>query len=89
MNIELEKAMRGAAERKARDGVKPRDPISGGLHFQAPPATPRFLILAAVLMALLLGGLALSYLAHMPPTHILIIALGLWLVFGWGIRRKQ
>jgi hypothetical protein len=52
MNIELEKAMRGAAERKARDGVKPRDPISGGLHFQEPPATPRFLILAAVLILL-------------------------------------
>jgi hypothetical protein len=86
---ELQKAMRGAANRKLAAGVEPRDHVARGLAFQERPAAPRFLIVAAVLLVLLIAGLMLSYLAKVPPAHILIIALGLFWLFGWRIFKRR
>jgi hypothetical protein len=86
---ELQNAMRGAANRKIAAGIEPRDQVARGLAFQERPHAPRFLIVAAVLCAFLLVGLALSYLYGVPPSHILIIALGLFWVFGWGFKRRK
>jgi hypothetical protein len=89
MSIEIEKAMRAAPQRKVNAGIPPRDPVSGGLHFQQRQAAPRWLIVAAVLAVLLIVGLALSYLYAVPPSHLLIIGLGLFWIFGWGIRKHR
>ncbi len=89
MSIELEKAAQAAAQRKLNAGIEPRDPVAGGLHFQQRHAAPRLLVVAAVLAVLLLIGLALSYLSTVPPTHIIIIGLGLFWVFGWRIFKRR
>ena len=84
---ELQKGMRGAANRKLAAGFETRDPVARGLGFQKRPAIPRFLIVVAAFCAFLLVGLALSYLRTVPPAHILIIAIGLFWIFGWRIFR--
>ena len=89
MSIELEKAARAAAQRKLNAGLEPRDPVAGGMQFQERQTVPRWLILIAVLAALLLIGLTLSYLYTIPPSHILIIGFALFWVFGWGIRKNR
>jgi hypothetical protein len=85
MSVELLKAMRGAAKRRL--DTEPRDPVSHGQRFEAQPRAPRLLIAVVVLSALLLIGLIISYLADIPPAHILITALGLFWLFGWRIFR--
>jgi hypothetical protein len=87
--MELQKAMRGAANRKLAGGTEPRDEMAHGLAFQERPATPRLLIVAAVLLVLLVIGLAVSYLSNVAPSHILIIAFGLFWLFGWRIFKRS
>jgi Flp pilus assembly protein TadB len=89
MSIELERAARGAAQRKVAAGVEPRDPIDAGLHFQHRQVTPLRLIVAVVLAALVLVGLVLSYLYTVPPAHILIVALVLCWLVGWGVQKRK
>ena len=88
MDIEIEKAMRGAARRKLTAGIEPRDPVRDARRFQEQSPAPRWLIVAAGVLALLVIGLALSYLANVPPAHIVIVALLLFWIFGWRTFRR-
>jgi hypothetical protein len=83
--MELEKAMRGAASRRLAEGIETRDPIIDAQRLSERPAASRLLTIVAVLSALLLAGVTVSYLADIPPAHILIVALGIFWLFGWRI----
>ena len=89
MSIELEKAARAAAQRKLNAGLEPRDPVAGGMQFQERQTAPKWLVIVLILAALLTGGLTLSYLYTIPPSHLLIIGFGLFCLFSWGIRKNR
>lgn len=86
--IEIERAMAGAAARKGR--TEPRDPVDAGLRLQKWVATPRWLILLATAMVCLLIGLTVSYLAHIPIAHTLIVTFALvWFLGLFPHRRTR
>ncbi len=63
-----------------------RPPPSFG---KPPPATRSFsLLIVAMVMALVLAGVAISYIAKIPPAHLLIITTGLLWV-GWQVRKGR
>ena len=75
MDTELERAARGAARRKLNEGLEPRDPVRDGLRIQIRDRPPRLLIAFAILCVLGLVGLAVSYIASIPPAHIWIVLM--------------
>jgi hypothetical protein len=68
---------------------EPRNPVRDALRFEQRPATSRLLIIGAGLCVLLLVGIIVSYLAKIPPAHILIIGLGIFWVFGRQVFRRR
>jgi Flp pilus assembly protein TadB len=89
-HIEIERAMRGAANRKLNEGLEQRDSLREGMRFEKPKGAPRILIALFALAALALIGLIVSYLASVPPAHIMIVGLivGFILILGRRSRRK-
>ena len=75
MDTELERAARGAAQRKLNDRLEPRDPVRDGLRIQIRDRPPRLLIAFVILYVLSLVGLAVSYIASIPPAHIWIVLM--------------
>ena len=85
-HLEIERAMRGAANRKLNEGLEQRDSVREGMRFEKPKAAPRILFAIFLLAALALVGLIVSYLASVPPAHIMIVAL--IIAFMWILGRR-
>ncbi len=73
------------AIRKGRRGT---DSLRPPPYFEEARQAPRYLLAIAISAALVLAFLVLTYVAAIPPSHLLIIATGLlWL--GWQIRKHR
>jgi hypothetical protein len=90
VDTELERAARGAAQRKLNDRLEPRDPVRDGLRIQIRDRPPRLLIAFVILYVLSLVGLAVSYIASIPPAHIWIVlmVIGLLWLLAKDYKRK-
>jgi hypothetical protein len=75
-------------EQSIRDSREATNSLRPPPSFGKPPPATRYLLVIAIITAIVLAGVVISYVAQIPPAHLLIIATGvLWL--GWQIRKGR